>query len=1094
MLRASLQDEVTYNSKHKGDSLYSSGAVRPIFFNGSKLQCSIDRLRQSTEISWKIHNQSLILSMACTCMHFDSGYICKHLWASLTEIDSNNLAPQIEDGTSIKLRRNLSYKAPANALSLLSKGVDYQSAKKKTLIINDWENTIFYVSNYVNSQALSKKALPQRRPYFTLSREWLDDISDINELPLMWLYKRISNNKTLSTVSEQRVSSYKANNYTDPTDRELTSLLFSICKEEYNYYHQEALNNLNSAEQLTFIPLAAKSDRLFWAEDFYSDYSNLTPVNFLGEGFNCHLDITKQPDGLKLSYQLKNSETEILKSDILKINQSGLFFTSSGMGVISANDISWPLIAQELGRGLIPEEDCDALISKIFDGHAAPPTNIALAKDLDWTIEEKAEKPHGKIIIENVKAGSRSAIAAKIHFEYQGVSIPQLNKGHHFPNQESRSIITRNTRAEKKLTSSLKKYDLQLPAKKYQNEYNFALKKKEFAPTVRALIGDGWEVISYGKKVTAPKDFPLIVSSGVDWFELKSSPKNKNSLNLSLPQLLAASKEQKDGFITLGDDSLAMLPEKWLNKFTQLAELGKESGDSLLFKKEQGLLLDGYLSDEDNIEFDRDFTKFQKELSTIKLRKKASPSKKFNGELRDYQKTGLSWLEYLNKLNLGGVLADDMGLGKTIQVLAFLQKKITSHKSKKKTNLLVVPKSLLLNWSNECHKFTPNLTSIVYSGKNRELSDNELFSHKLIFITYHTLRSDFKRFKEQKFNYVILDEAQAIKNPSAKISKVVKSLNSDHRLALTGTPIENSILDLFSIMEFSNPGLISSNLKKSFSKGLDAANEPSHLIPLNKSLSPLILRRNKRDVLDDLPEKEVQTLICEFSDEEQQNYNELKNYYQDKLNKKFKSSGFGKSKIDILEALLRLRQAACHPGLINTSQKKMTSAKLEVLIPQIEKIIQQGHKCLIFSQFTKFLKIAENSLIQKNISYSYLDGKTSLQKRQTLVDDFQSSDDKSVFLISLKAGGVGLNLTKADYVFILDPWWNPAAEMQAIDRSHRIGQVNKVFAYKLITKNTVEEKILELQDKKKNLSEAIINTDASLLKKMTMEDLNYLLN
>ena len=294
-------------------------------------------------------------------------------------------------------------------------------------------------------------------------------------------------------------------------------------------------------------------------------------------------------------------------------------------------------------------------------------------------------------------------------------------------------------------------------------------------------------------------------------------------------------------------------------------------------------------------------------------------------------------------------------------------------------------------------------------------------------------------------------------------------------------------------MDFTNPGLISAPLKRQFNKKATLVSSSNHkeLASLNKALSPLILRRTKEQVLKDLPSKSISTLKCELSFREKKIYNDLKSYYQVNLSKKFAKKGFKRSKIDVLEALLRLRQAACHPRLLNKGHRNCRSAKMDTLLERLQEISSSGHKCLVFSQFTSFLKIVQNQLDRGKIKYCYLDGQTS--KRQELVDTFQTDPRFKVFLISLKAGGVGLNLTAADYVFILDPWWNPAAEFQAIDRTHRIGQKNKVMAYKLISKGTVEEKILQLQETKKELSNAILSSDTGMLKKLSMEDLNFLL-
>ncbi|MFN8944727.1 MAG: DEAD/DEAH box helicase [Pseudobdellovibrionaceae bacterium] len=324
-------------------------------------------------------------------------------------------------------------------------------------------------------------------------------------------------------------------------------------------------------------------------------------------------------------------------------------------------------------------------------------------------------------------------------------------------------------------------------------------------------------------------------------------------------------------------------------------------------------------------------------------------------------------------------------------------------------------------------------------------------------------------------------ESQNIKNSDSQVSMACRLVKASHVFALTGTPVENSIQDFFSIMNVVLPGLFSA--EKNMMK---YASEDVQL--LAKAFSPFILRRKKQEVLKDLPSKSEQILYCELSSEEKQKYEELKNYYWGQLKGVIDQQGLNRSKIQVLEALLRLRQASCHIGLLDQTKRDFVSAKFELLLEQIQEIISEGHKVLVFSQFTQLLELFKTQLNRLNLSYHYLDGQT--KDRKEIVTDFQMHDDKKIFLLSLKAGGVGLNLTAAEYVFILDPWWNPAVEAQAIDRAHRIGQTKKVFAYKMIAKDTVEEKILKLQETKKDLLENLLSQKKSVLKNMTFEEIS----
>ncbi|HVV99709.1 MAG TPA: DEAD/DEAH box helicase, partial [Planctomycetaceae bacterium] len=432
---------------------------------------------------------------------------------------------------------------------------------------------------------------------------------------------------------------------------------------------------------------------------------------------------------------------------------------------------------------------------------------------------------------------------------------------------------------------------------------------------------------------------------------------------------------------------------------------------------------------------------------------------------------------------------DDMGLGKTIQLLALLLERKKT-REEHKPSIVVVPKSLVFNWHEEARNFTPGLKVLEYTGLDRANRRKHFAKADVILTTYGTLRRDILQLKDQKFDYVVLDEAQAIKNARSQVAKAVRLLQADHRLALSGTPIENHLGDLWSIFEFLNPGMLgrASVFKPENMEGRD---DESRRV-LSQALRPFILRRTKREVASELPEKSEQTIYCKMGEHQSKLYAELRDHYRSSLMGMVQRDGIAKSKIHVLEALLRLRQAACHPALLNKGEAEDSSAKLDMLTWHLEELLSEGHKALVFSQFTSMLAIVKQHLDKRGIVYEYLDGQT--RRRKEHVERFQTDPNVGVFLISLKAGGLGLNLTAADYVFILDPWWNPAVEAQAIDRAHRIGQHRQVFAYRLICKNTVEEKIASLQEHKRELAQAILQADNNLIRDLTAEDLELLLS
>jgi SNF2 family DNA or RNA helicase len=395
----------------------------------------------------------------------------------------------------------------------------------------------------------------------------------------------------------------------------------------------------------------------------------------------------------------------------------------------------------------------------------------------------------------------------------------------------------------------------------------------------------------------------------------------------------------------------------------------------------------------------------------------------------------------------------------------------------------------------EAAKLTPGLRILDHSGRGRvrPAPEGDPFAgHDLVLITYGTLRRDVAALRQVDFDYVILDEAQAIKNADSQSAKAARLLRGRHRLAMTGTPVENHLGELWSLLEFLNPGLLgaSTSLKAHAAELRNPAPEAREM--LSRALRPFILRRTKEQVAKDLPAKVEQTLFCELPAKQRKLYDELRDHYRGAHGSRIGEQGLGRAKILVLEALLRLRQAACHPALLDRGRTDEPSAKLDVLLPQIREVLSEGHKVLVFSQFTAFLALVRRTLDREGLSYLYLDGRT--RDRREKVAQFQAVSGPPLFLISLKAGGLGLNLTAADYVYLLDPWWNPAVEAQAVDRAHRIGQARTVFAYRLVARNTVEEKILELQASKRALADAIIQADESLIAGLSREDLELLLS
>jgi SNF2 family DNA or RNA helicase len=429
-----------------------------------------------------------------------------------------------------------------------------------------------------------------------------------------------------------------------------------------------------------------------------------------------------------------------------------------------------------------------------------------------------------------------------------------------------------------------------------------------------------------------------------------------------------------------------------------------------------------------------------------------------------------------------------------VQVLALLEER---HAAGEGTSLVVVPRSLVFNWEQEATRFTPKLRVLVHGGPERRRGIAHLGEYDLIITTYGTLRRDVASLRAFEFDYAVLDEAQAIKNAGTEGAKAARLIRARHRLAMSGTPIENRMSELWSLLEFLNPGLLGKAsvfgtlVKRLEGPGNVEEREQSRTL-LARAVRPYILRRTKAQVTPELPERLEQTLVVDLSPRERALYNELRDHYRNSLLGRIAAQGLAKSKMHVLEALLRLRQAACHPGLVDPSRRGDSSSKIDMLLTRVAEATAEDHKVLVFSQFTSLLSIVREQMDALGTRYAYLDGDT--RDRQKVVAEFQEDPGCQVFLVSLKAGGVGLNLTAAEYVYLLDPWWNPAVEAQAIDRAHRIGQTRRVFASRLIARDTVEEKVLALQESKRDLADAIVRADNAVVASLGREELELLLS
>ncbi len=573
--------------------------------------------------------------------------------------------------------------------------------------------------------------------------------------------------------------------------------------------------------------------------------------------------------------------------------------------------------------------------------------------------------------------------------------------------------------------------------------------------------------------------------SGIDWFDLKIEM-SFGSEKIAVAQLKKALQNNQK-YVTLSNGTLGMLPDEWIAKYERIIKGGKLKKDGIEFNQIQYGLIDHLYEEIGNNQSLLAFhEKRQKLLSFQNIDKKKIPSN-VHATLRDYQQGGYQWLHFLDEFGWGGCLADDMGLGKTLQMLAFIQSKVNENPAIK--ILVVVPASLIFNWQREAEKFCPELKLLNQTGVAREKEFEIFKKFNVILTTYALLRIDIDTLKDVAFDYVILDESQAIKNPMSQTAKASKILNTKNRLIMTGTPIENNTFDLYSQFDFLNPGLLGSieNFRETYATPIDRDRNEQAAESLRRLIYPFILSRKKDQVAKDLPPKTETVIYCEMSKNQRKIYNKVRDQIKEDLEGLIQKEGINKSNIAILQGMLKLRQVCNSPALLSNDENTVhDSIKLDTLMENVMPVIAENHKVLIFSFFVEMLELIKERFKKEHIQYAWITGQTS--QREAQVQQFQQDENCKVFLISLKAGGVGLNLTAADYVYLVDPWWNPAVEQQAIDRAHRIGQKQSVFAYKMICKDTIEEKILQLQEKKKSVADDLVNIESGTIKKLSKDD------
>jgi superfamily II DNA or RNA helicase len=1028
-----------------------------------------------------------VISASCACPYFETEGLCKHIWATVLAADRTNYLSGADDVAALGL-------VPADefedAFETDPFPLRLSPGPAPVPRLPQWKTLLAQTGAMERYGPPVEQWRPGREIHYAID---IESTMTGRGLYLEVAVRDRKQNGELGRPKPTAFSRVEIAQIPSALDREIVAVLAGV--ETYYQYSDSRASSCRLSGALThlLLPKLCATGHCRLRADSRQRLESQTLLAW-DQGPPWIFRMGFKPEGRDwiISGSFERGEERMDLAEPALLLQDGLLFAR---GLVSSFDAKgafrWIQVLRSRNKVGVPMADGEEFLGWMLAQPELP--------EIDWPeelrYEEMAPEPHPHFkIAESLQHLSEfnSALRGFLTFDYGGAvfSPEDASPGSYDP--EQRRFLKRDKSAEDAASGQLAAMGMKTQRPMHGNDTRayYGVSAKRLPQIVRDLLKAGWHVEAEGKAFRRASSFRAEVTSGIDWFELHAAADYGAGV-VQLPDLLKALK-QGTNLVQLGDGSYGVLPEELLKQYGMLIGLGKAHGDHIRYSRAQTGLLDALLATREDVKVDAVFAAAREQLRRFEGIQPAAQPAGFTGELRTYQREGVAWMGFLQTLGFGGCVADDMGVGKTAQVLALLETRRELRESGKGAgpSLVVVPRSIVYNWKQESERFTPRLRVLDHSGTGRDKSVERFENYDLILTTYGTLRRDAVDFQNFRFDYIVLDEAQAIKNAGTESAKAARLLQGNHRLVMSGTPIENHLGELWSLFEFLNPGMLGS-LSAVGPGGMSMKNpdEPTRVI-LSKALRPFILRRTKDQVAKELPQKLEQTVYCELDTGQRKLYDELRDHYRRALLGRIETQGIGKSKMQILEALLRLRQAACHPGLLDPKRKHELGAKLEVLMARLTEVIAEGHKALVFSQFTSLLHIVRLHLDQQSVVYEYLDGK--VRDRQSRVERFQSDPDCPLFLISLKAGGVGLNLTAAEYVFLLDPWWNPAVEAQAIDRAHRIGQSKRVFAYRLIAKDTVEEKVLELQNTKRNLADAIIRADASLVRDLKREDLEFL--
>lgn len=1057
---------------NRGKMYYRSGKVELINLTETNVHLHVQgRQQYCVDIS----KEAGYIGYDCQCPAYDGWGICKHLVASLLylqdieeELDEENKWQTTLEAT---LRTAQFYPAKGRR-------------KKQTNFL-----VLSMQSNYFDSFEL----IPYAFKASVLPAEMLEEVvNDPSKLATVILALK----KKGVTLNAKKIdySNYHSSGFINVP--EILHNTLKLASSTYNYYRSTFMPQLEILSQF---------DVPFFMGDSQTPFKKLLTISETFAKIELNLEAADTHLDFSLIANIDDLVVNLHEHDTVELIDGDDVWLLADENLVKLDEVYHPYVLKQLidgGSLQIPFEQRSFFINNYLIpllGYFSLRGTAVSRTTLNEPITNKElllEEEDGQLFV-------------SLNFRYDTTSLPYDSEYPHWTtnidelasndNEITLVEIKRMPDEEEEIYRSLSaaRYGLKYAAKGAE-QADFVLRSSVdpvdfLLNKVPNLIADGFDIFGEEKIKSARvnRHQPTIsfnVSSGIDWFDIQAVVQF-GDVGVDLKEV-RKSLRSKQRIVKLADGSIGEIPEEWVQKYRHIFHLGEQEGENIRLSNHHFGLLDKLLAEADQTQVD---AQYQQRLERLKnfsgIDKRPLPSG-LVGELRPYQKAGYDWLHFLNEFQFGGCLADDMGLGKTVQVLTLLQS-LHAKDNTLPPNLIVLPRSLIVNWEREAEKFTPDLKVLIYFGPERHTNWESITNYDLILTTYGIVRQDIKKIREFNFHYIILDESQAIKNPNAKISKSVRLLKSKHRLVMTGTPVENSTFELWSQFAFLNPGLLGGvdYFRKAFSNPIERNQDKEATELLRQMVYPFIMRRTKTQVALDLPPRTDRVLYVEMSPAQRKFYNKTRDDYRAQLLGLIQEQGINSARFKVLEGLLRLRQICNHPKLVNP-QFRGDSGKLELLLETIDNLNQEGHKALIFSQFVKTLQLIQTDMKKLKIPYTYLDGQT--RKRQEQVDTFQTDPNIRFFLISLKAGGVGLNLTAADYVIHVDPWWNPAVEMQASDRSHRIGQDKPVFVYKLITKDSVEEKILQLQERKKALVEQLITSENKFLKQLTADDVQVL--